>query len=341
MHEALRHSADGRLRVGPEEQEIFLQDYTFDEQDTRREPRARNEPESTLRRRTPMTGGIVLVTGATGTVGSGLIPLLAATGVPVRAVSRRRLSSRQASPGIEAMRADLRDPVATAAALVGVERLFLATPLEEDMAAVAARVVEQAGDAGVRHVVRLSAFGAGGGARTRLAAIHEETEAALRQSGIPFASLRPNAFMQNTIGQFADQIRRWGRFEAPQGGGRVSVIDTRDVAAVAARLLMQSPPPTGCFDLTGPAALSNHEIAGVLSRVLGRDIEYVDTDADEARAALLAQGVSAWLTDIVMELYTLSARDGAARVTSDVAEVLGRAPALFEDFAADYADSFR
>ena len=285
--------------------------------------------------------GIVLVTGATGSVGSGLIPLLAAGGVPVRALSRRGLASKRASPGIEALSVDLRDSVATAAALVGVERLFLVTPLEEDMAAVAQRVIEQAGAAGVRQVVRLSAFGAGGEAPTRLAAIHAQTEEVLHKSGIPFASLRPNAFMQNTVSQFADSIRRRGRFEAPQGGGRVSVIDTRDVAAVAAHLLMRSPPPTGCFELTGPAALSNYAIAEAFSRVLGREIEYVDSDAGETRAALLSQGLSAWLTDIIMELYALSARGAAARVTPDVAQVLGRAATSFEDFAAEHADRFR
>jgi uncharacterized protein YbjT (DUF2867 family) len=285
--------------------------------------------------------GTVLVTAATGTVGSVLVGMLAERGVPVRAASRRVQSSRDAAPEIEALRVDLREPASLEAALDGVERLFLAMPLEEDMAAVAARAVEQACHAGVRQVVRLSAFGAGGGAATRLAAVHGETEACLRRSGLPWVSLRPNAFMQNTVGQFGESIHRWGSFRACQGSGRVSVIDARDVAAVAARMLTQSPPPTGCFDLTGPEALSNDDIARVLGQVLGRDIRYVDTEPGETRATLLARGLSPWLTDIVMELYDLSARGGAARVTSDVTDLLGRAATSFEAFAADYADAFR
>ena len=284
--------------------------------------------------------GTVLVTGATGTVGSVLARLLAENGTSVRAVSRRGLSPDPKAKGIDARAVDLREPQAVAAALTGVQRLFLATPLEEDMAAVAARVVEQARRAGVRQVVRLSAFGAGGGA-TRLAAIHAQTEECLRRSGLAWVSLRPNAFMQNTIGEFAGSIRRHSRFHAPQGDGRVSVIDARDVAAVAARLLTQSPPTTGCFDLTGPEALSNHDIASLLTQALGHPVDYLDTPPGETRATLLAAGVSRWLTDIVMELYELSARGGAARVSSQVSELLGRPPIAFRQFAADHADAFR
>jgi uncharacterized protein YbjT (DUF2867 family) len=282
----------------------------------------------------------VLVTGATGTVGSVLARLLAGNGVPVRAVSRRGLSPDPEAKGIDARVVDLRDRQAVAEALTGVQRVFLATPLEEDMAAVAARVVEQACRAGVRQIVRLSAFGAGGG-DTRLAALHTQTEECLRGSGIPWVSLRPNAFMQNTINDFADSIRRHNCFRAPQGGGRVSVIDARDIAAVAARLLTQSPPITGCFDLTGPEALSNHDIAAVLSRMLGRPVDYLDTPPGETRATLRAAGLSPWLTDIVMELYELSARGGAARVSAQVSELLGRPPIAFRQFAAEHADAFR
>ena len=121
----------------------------------------------------------------------------------------------------------------------------------------------------------------------------------------------------------------------------MSAVDARDVAAVAARVLTQSPPVSGCFDLTGPEALSNHDIAALLGRVLGREIRYIDTEPGETRATLLAQGLSPWLTDIIMELYDLSSRDGAARVSPDVETLLGRGPTLFEVFAADCAFHFR
>jgi uncharacterized protein YbjT (DUF2867 family) len=285
--------------------------------------------------------GVVLVTGASGTVGRALVTLLADMGVAVRALSRRGLSGIGTVRGIEIVRADLRNPQAVAQAMSGVERLFLVTPLEEDMAAVAARVVEQASRAGVRQLVRLSAFGAGAGARTRLAAIHEHTEECLRGIDLPWVSLRPNAFMQNTVAHFADSIRCFGSFRAPQGKGRVSIVDARDIAAVAARILTRTPPVSGCFELTGPQALSNYDIAAVLTRVLGRDIRYVDTEPGETRATLLAEGLSPWLTDVVMELYDMSARDAASRISSEVGKWLGRAPTSFEAFATQNAAAFR
>ncbi len=283
----------------------------------------------------------VLVTGATGTVGRALVPLLAGAGARVLAASRRGLPLHDKLEGVTTRCLDLRDPASVAAALERVDRLFLATPLEQDMAVVATRLVKQARSARVAQIVRLSALGAGGGAATRLAAVHDATEAALRESGIAFVCLRPNAFMQNIVGQFAGDIRKSNSFHAPQGNGRVSSIDARDVAAVAARVLTQPPPPSGYFDLTGPAALSNYDIAAVLSRVLGREIQYVDTQPGETRAALHAHGLSPWLIDIVMELYDLSARGGAAFVTPDVERLLGRTATSFEVFAADYAEAFR
>ena len=283
----------------------------------------------------------VLVTGASGTVGSFLVPLLVDQGVRVRAASRRAQLPDGGTRGALGVQVDLRDPPSVTDVLAGVDRLFLCTPLEEDMADVAARVVAQARQAGVRQIVRLSAFGAGGGGKTRLAAIHEQTEESLGRAGVPWVFLRPNAFMQNTVAHFAHGIRRYGAFRAPQGAGRVSAVDARDVAAVAARVLTQPPSANACYDLTGGEALSNQDIATVLGRLLGREIQYIDTEPGETRATLLAQGLSEWLTDIVMELYDLSSRGGAARVSADVAALLGRAPTSFEDFAADYAIYFQ
>lgn len=283
----------------------------------------------------------VVVTGATGTVGRKLVALLRDQGVVVRALSRRAMPATVATQSVETVSADLRDHRAVAAALAGAQRLFLATPLEQDMAAVAERVAAQACRAGIRQLVRLSAFGAGERPSTRLAAIHSRTDACLLDLDPACVVLRPNAFMQNTVNYFADSIRRYHGFRAPQGSGRVSVIDAADIAAVAALVLTQSPPPEGCFDLTGAQALSNHDMAGVLSRVLGRDIRYVDTEPGETRATLLTLGMSPWLADIVMELYDFSARGGAERVSGEVERLLGRAPTSFAAFVAENAAAFR
>lgn len=277
----------------------------------------------------------ILVLGATGTVGSALVHRLAGYGVAIRAAARHPAPAD--SPLIEPCRLDLRDWRACARALEGVARLFLLTPLEEDMAAVAARLLDQAVAAGVAYVVRLSALGAGSPPLTRLGALHRETEQVLEETGIAFASLRPNAFMQNFVTQLGAGIRGQDAFHGCQGEGRVSLVDARDIADIAASLLARDEDIVGAFDLTGPEALSNHEAAMVLSRVLGRAIEYVDDSARTLRASLLDVGVSPWLLDIVMELYALSAAGGAARVSADTARLLGRPPTGFEAFVGDHA----
>ncbi|MDX1434572.1 MAG: NAD(P)H-binding protein, partial [Gammaproteobacteria bacterium] len=237
--------------------------------------------------------GPVLVLGATGTVGSVVVERLAASGVAVRAASRRPRTP--APPGVAPLALDLRDPRAVAGALSGARRLLLLTPLEEDMTAIAARVIEQAADAGVEYAVRLSAFGAGEPPLTRLGAVHRETERALETSGIAFAALRPNAFMQNFVTQLAPAIRDGDAFRACQGEGRVSMVDARDVAEIAASMLTSDQPAVGAFELTGPVALSYDDAAAVLSGVLGRPIAYHDEPVDHTRTALLATGLSPWL----------------------------------------------
>ena len=294
-----------------------------------------------MRNKGAPAAGTVLVTGATGTVGSAVVSALADADVSVRAIARNPETLAGRASSVQAVRADLSERNDVAAALDGVQRLFLLTPLEQDMAGVAARVIEQAHAAGVVQIVRLSVFGAGRHADTRLASFHRETEQVLESCGVPWASLRPNAFMQNTISYFAESIRRDGVFHAPQGQGRVSLIDVRDIAAVAVSLLTDPRPSSRSYELTGPEALSNYEVADQLSRALGRPVAYVDVDPEQTRRALAAQGMPLWLLDIVMDLYAFSATGGAARVSSDVQKVLGRKPITFRQFARDHADAFR
>jgi uncharacterized protein YbjT (DUF2867 family) len=282
----------------------------------------------------------VLVTGASGTVGSALVAELARAGVPVRAGARDP-TRIVAGDNVQTVRLDLRDAASVEVSLVGVQRVFLLTPLEEDMVVAAERFLGQARVAGVSRVVRLSVFGAGDQPTMGLAGIHRHTERVLESCGIPWASLRPNAFMQNCVSYFAESIRRTGMFHAPQGDGRVSVVDVRDIAAAAAKLLTDSESPSRSYELTGPEALSNQEIAATLSTVLGRTITYVDCSPDDARGAMLDNGMSPWLVEILMELYALSASGGAARVSPDLGALLGRGPTPFRRFAEDHADAFR
>lgn len=235
---------------------------------------------------------------------------------------------------------DFSKPHTFAPALDGVQQVFLLTPLEEGMSDGACALVERAVAEGVRYIVRLSAFGAGPEPATKLGRVHAEVEACIERSGVVWTFLRPNSFMQNYANHVGHDIRAHDRFQMPQGEGAVSVVDTRDIAAVAVEVLMTPLAASRALELTGPEALSNQRIAQILSSVTGREIRYVDISQTQAREMMREAGMSQWLIEIIVELYELSRSGVAARVTNGVDDVLGRPPTSFLQFAKDRRGDF-
>jgi uncharacterized protein YbjT (DUF2867 family) len=282
----------------------------------------------------------IAVTGATGTVGAGLVARLLRRGAKVRALARHASGALAGSPGVDPVDCDLHDPTAVAAGLAGCGALFLLTPLEEAMPALGARVVALAREAGVGRIVRLSAFGAGGNEPNTLGRVHREVERAVEASGAEWTVLRPNSFMQNYATYCAATIRADGVFHMPQGDGAVSVVDARDVAAVAERALLEPRHVGQVYELTGPEALSNARIATELTGALGRPVRYVDVDEAEAAAGLAAAGVPRWLVGVIMELYAMSKAGRASRVSGDVERVLGRPATPFARYSSECAGAY-
>lgn len=282
----------------------------------------------------------VLVTGATGTVGREVVRRLADVGVRVRAAARRRSAELLTAPTVDFAELDLDRPSGFDRTLDGVRRVFLLTPLHERMVEQAAALIERAAAQGVKHIVRLSAMGADFDPPITLGRVHRAVEALIEQSGIDYTFLRPNAFMQNYLTYFGASLRAAGVFHAPQGAGAVSLVDARDVAAAAVAALTDAGHAGRACDLTGREALTNEQVAAVLSRALGRPVRYVDQTEAEARAALRESGLSPWVVEVVLELYALSRAGGAARVTSGVRDLIGRDPISFEQFARDHAQHF-
>ena len=285
-------------------------------------------------------GQRILVTGATGTVGREVVPRLAVEGVKVRAAARHPRMLALPEEHVEIMAMDLRNPSDLDRALEDAEKILYISPLDETMAEHAALMVERAQAQGVRHMVRLSALGVGSSRNITLAKVHGEVERIIRGSGIEWTFLRPNAFMQNFITYWGESIRKENAFFIPQGQGRVSIIDARDIADVAVVALTQAGHAGRVYELCGPEALSNNDIAESLSAVLGREISYRDIPAEEARSALIAQGMSEWMMNVIMELFEMSAADEAAEVNGEVERLIGRAAIRFEDFARDFSHAF-
>lgn len=286
---------------------------------------------------------MILVTGATGTVGRHLVPLLVATGAPVRVLARDP-GKVPAAPGLEVVRGDLDDPSTLQPAAAGVATLFLltapstATP-DHDLAMLDAAVA-----AGVERVVRLSAIATGQRADdgTVIGPWHQHADDAVRSSGLTWTILQPTTFASNTL-WWADAVRAGQPVANPTGDGRQGIVDPRDVAASAAAVLMSAAAgdhDRRLYTLTGPELLSVPEQVAVLSDVLGRPIDVVDQTLAEARSALLASGMDpAGVATAVAGMGWV--RDGRnAIVTGDVADLAGRPPGRFADWARDHRALF-
>ena len=142
------------------------------------------------------------------------------------------------------------------------------------------------------HVVKFSGLGAGV-ADTAIQRQHAETDALLQASGLPYTILRPNSFFQNLL-LSAGTIKDHGAFYLPMRDGKQSLVDVRDVATVAVKVLTEPGHEGQVYEITGPESLSYAEVAATLSRVLGRPVRYVDVPPEVARDSMLRAGMPPW-----------------------------------------------
>ena len=176
---------------------------------------------------------MILITGATGMVGSEVVKRLSAQGVNVRAVTRdpRKAEANQL-PNVHFVQGDFENAASMRRACSGVNRAFLltnSTERTERQQIAFARVAQQSG---VRHIVKLSQLHADAKAPGRFLRYHAAVEAAIQASGLTFTFLRPNLFMQGLL-NFRQSIQEKSAFFAAGGDGRISAVDVRDLAEVA------------------------------------------------------------------------------------------------------------
>ena len=280
----------------------------------------------------------ILVTGATGTIGREVAQHLAAQGASTRAGVRDRTKARkQFGDEIELVAFAFEDKRLVADALEDVEKVFLLPPLMPNQVEVTNAFVDAAQNAGVQHIVKLSAIGIETDTFTA-GEWHGANERYIRNSGLAFTFLRPNSFMQNFINYFPP---RDGVIYLPWGNGRASFVDARDIAAVAAQALTNEVHKNKVYTLTGPAAMSIDEVARTLSHAAGHEIKYVDIPESAAREAMLNAGMAKWQVDLLMELHAINKESRWRTITSDVQEVTGKPPIDFNEFARDHANKFR
>ena len=273
---------------------------------------------------------MILVIGGHSKIGSALIDDLVARSEQVRAMVRSGESPDSFPAGVETVLGDLGDRASLDAAMDGADKLFLLCGPTQDEVEFNQNAIDAAAAAVLSLVVRSSILGADPDSPATFVRDHGISDAALRDSGLPHAVVRPNMFMENVPESYVPSIDENGNFYANAGQARLSMVDTRDVAAVAAALLTESGHQEGSYDVTGPEALSLQDVAGKLSSRLGRQINFVDVPDDAVRQTLLGFGVGEWMAGGLVDLfqeYKRSGTDGyAAAVTDTVQRVTGRAP---------------
>jgi uncharacterized protein YbjT (DUF2867 family) len=279
---------------------------------------------------------MVLVTGATGTIGSEVFRRLVAAGARPRALARDpRIARATLGPAAEHVIGDLDRPESVEAALAGADRVFLLTRQSSRQTDQERTVIEAAVRSGARHLVKLSVFRADERSPLRIARQHRETERALEESGLAYTIVRPVFLMQNLLGMAGA-----GAIHTAAGDGRVAMVDARDVAAVAVDALTSHGSDGKTYTLTGPEALSFDDVSEILSQQTGRPIRHVRVAPEAVRDALERGGIEPWFAEDMAHLHGMLAAGYEDLVTDDVRTVTGTSPSTLAEFARSFADRF-
>lgn len=281
-----------------------------------------------------------LVTGATGTVGSRLLPLLVQRGVPLRAVAHSlRGRSRIEGLGVEAATGDFDQPDSLERAMEGCDRLFLLSPTHLDLPTREKAAIDAARRAGVSHIVKLSTVGADPDSPCDLLSRHAEVEAHLIASGLAYTILRAACFMQVHLLP-VQTVKVNGAWYGMTGDGAHAYLDTEDIASVAAVILTTPGHEGRTYELSGPRAITMPEAAAQLSEVLGSAVSYVDLPAEQFRLSLSGAGLPDWLIDGIVSLYQIIRKGHLTTVTHVVEELTGQPARFYGDFAHAHRDAF-
>jgi uncharacterized protein YbjT (DUF2867 family) len=276
---------------------------------------------------------VILVTGATGNGGGGVVNGLLEAGADVRGLVRPGSESKLPD-GAEAVAGDLNDPDSLRGPLDGVSAVFLLAGYEG-----LERTLELMRETGVERVVLLSGSGASGGDLSNAVARYQIlSQQAVDDSGLPWTFLQPNSFMSNAYG-WLPQLAAGDLIHRPFADVPVSLIDPDDIGRVAAAALITSDHEGRTYRLSGPEALMPEEQVAILGKAIGRDLRFEPESDEEARVEMEKQMPKEYV-DAFFSFFV----DGMVDETTvhpTVKEVTGREPGTFERWATEHADSFR
>jgi uncharacterized protein YbjT (DUF2867 family) len=285
---------------------------------------------------------MILITGASGLAGRAVLDEVRKTKARFKAMYRNGNDAKKAANGVDAVVADFADASSLKRALEGIDTAYLVCSPIPELVELESNFIDASRASGVRHIVLNSALGAGDYPKS-FPSWHRQVEDKLKASGIAHTILRPGGFLQNITTYYAPTIRTQNAFYAAMNEAKVSLIDVRDVAGVAAKVLSAPEAHAGkTYELSGPEALSCAQIADRISKVMGRAVQYVNLPEEAARKSMTDAGAPGWLVDAELDLEFYYKMEGKTAEVTDVLEkLLGRAPIRLDQFLNENRESFR
>ena len=283
---------------------------------------------------------MILITGASGSVGKVVLQEAVRKASKVRAMYRSKEEAAKAPSGCEVVLADYSDKHSLRKALDRMTSVYVVCSPIPQLVELESNVLDACKESGVKHVVLNSALGAGDYGKS-FPSWHRKVEDKLKATGMSFTILRPNGFLQNIVTYNAPSIRTQGAFYAAMGDAQVSYLDVGDIAVVAVKALQAGAHAGKTYELNGPEAISNQELAKRISKISGRMVSFVDIPEAAQREAMLGLGMPEWQVAALLELQQYYKQGGGAKADGLLRELIGRAPLTLDQYLAANAREFR
>jgi len=283
---------------------------------------------------------MILVTGATGNIGSELVKQLIARSADVRVVTRDEKKVSHLNPAMEAVIGDRQDPTVIKKALQGTDKVFLLPVLIDEKHEADRFLIHEAKRANVDHIVMISSGVLRSNPKNPIGVLHREVELLIEESGIPWTVLRPGGFMSNALRFWADTIKSLATVFNPTGDGKSAPIAPYDIAAVAAVALTAAGHKGKTYDLTGSELLSTHDQVNILSKVIGKPIQCIDIPAEVAAERLESVGLPESIIQGLYDVWLRVRKNEGTYQTNEVEKLTGQPAQTFETWCREHRSAF-
>src|SRR5216684_2901596 len=283
---------------------------------------------------------MILITGASGSVGKAVLQEAIGKESKVRAMYRSKEEAAKAPSGCEAVLADYADKQSLRKALDGVSAVYVVCSPIPQLVELESNMLDACKESGVKHVVLNSALGAGDYGKS-FPSWHRKVEDKLKVTGMSCTILRPNGFLQNIVAFNAPSIRAQGAFYVAMSDAKVSYLDVGDIAVVAVKTLQGGAHAGKTYELNGPEAISNPELAKRISRVTGRRVNFVDIPESAQRESMLGAGMPEWQVTALLELQQYYKQGGGAKTDGLLRSLIERTPVTLDQYLVSNAKEFR